>query len=364
MTGGGMYAVTWHVWKQILRRFPSSTFHHVVPPANWTGMLASRLRRRILGLRGSFYPFAPSVLSGTRRQVESAVRAGADALLFRSGSRWIHCQPQIPYFVHTDACFHTYCRNKNAEAEFEGDDLRRIWDKEAEFLEAADGVFFESRWAMVNAISAYGLRGNHYHVVSVAGALASPVDTIDSESVETLLSIANHFRQKGGDIIFNAFRLLRPRFPQLNWHIVGGRPDPGVLSTPGVLYEGPLNPELAPDIQKYTALLAGSSLLLHPTREDMNPLVLLEAAGYGCPAITVNDFAIPELVEDGQTGVLLRRPITPEALAATVERLIQNPQIYRKMRHAARQRAIRRASWDDIGNKIASLIASVLGVPR
>lgn len=364
LSGGGMYAVTWHVWQQILRRFPGSSFVQVRPPEKFAGMLKSRLLRHVLLRRGDFYPFAPAVLTDTSRQLKAAIPATAQAVLFRSSTRWIHCRPEVPYFVHGDACFHTYCCNKNAASEFRQDDLRRICDEEAAFLESAAGVFFESRWALECAVAAYGLRGRHYHAVGVAGGMETPSTVTNTDSVVRLLSIANHFRQKGGDIIFEAFRLLQPRYPQLKWHIVGGRPDLGVLRFPGIVYEGRLNPELVPDRQRYTALLAGASLLLHPTREDMNPLVLLEAAGYGCPAITVNDFAIPELVDDGKTGVLLQRPVTPESLAAAVERLIQNPWQYSQMRMAARQRAVSRTSWNDIGTSIATVIGQKLGVPH
>jgi glycosyltransferase involved in cell wall biosynthesis len=361
LSGGGMYAVTWHVWQQMLRRFPGSDFVHVCPPENSAGMLKSRLLRHVLLRPGDFYPFAPAVLAETRRKVEAAIPATAEAVLFRSSTRWIHCRPDVPYFVHSDASFHTYCCNKNAAAKYRQDDLRRICDEEAAFLESAAGVFFESRWALDSAVTAYGLRGRHYHAVAVAGGMETPSTVTPANTVVRLLSIANHFRQKGGDIIFEAFRLLQPRFPQLKWHIVGGRPDFGVLRFPGIVYEGRLNPELVPDRHRYTALLASASLLLHPTREDMNPLVLLEAAGYGCPAITVNDFAIPELVEDGKTGVLLQRPVTPQSLAAAVERLIQNSEQYSQMRLAARQRALSRTSWDQIGTSMADVIGQVLG---
>jgi glycosyltransferase involved in cell wall biosynthesis len=359
-----MYAVTWHVWQQVLKSFPRSSFHHIIPPSNFRGMLRSRLLRKILQRPGDFFPFAPGVLSETSSRVLAGVPEFADGILFRSCTRWIHCRPAVPYFVHTDACFHTYCCNKNAEADYRRSDLQRIWDEEAEFLESAQGVFFESRWALERAVVAYGLRGQHYHCVGVNGGLGAPPAVAGTDSVVRLLSIANHFHQKGGDITFAAFQLLQPRYPQLKWHIVGGRPDFAVLRSPGIVYEGPLNPESVIDIQRYTSLLANSSLLLHPTREDMNPLVLLEAAGYGCPAITVNDFAIPELVQHAQTGLLLQRPVTPESLAHAIESLILNPGKYQQMRQNAREQALLRPSWDEIGRAMANVIQKGMGAGR
>lgn len=90
---------------------------------------------------------------------------------------------------------------------------------------------------------------------------------------------------------------------------------------------------------------------MHPTREDTNPLVLIEAAYFGCPSVTVNDFAIPELVVDGETGVLLPRPVTPELLASSIERLLATETQYLAMRRKARQRSMKRFQWDSIGNE-------------
>ena len=361
LSGGGMFAVTWHIWRQLRQWFPESCFQQVPTPGNWGGMLRSRIRRRLLGQRGDFFTFAPHVLIETSRRVQASVPAGTQALLFRSSTRWVRCRPEIPYFVHTDACFHTYCRNKHAEGEFACDDLRRIWDEERAFLEAAAGVFFESHWALEQARAAYELRGSHYYTVGVAGGMELPRQAAPATAVTRLISIANNFRQKGGDLTFAAFKLLQPRFPQLQWHIVGGRPDYGVSRWPGIVYEGFLNIDSQADLLRYAALMNETSLLIHPTREDMNPLVLIEAAGYGCPAVSVQDFAIPELVTHGETGLLLPRPVTPESLAAAIETLICDPLRYQQMRASARERALKQFSWDVVGTRMATLINDILG---
>ena len=356
-----MYAVTWHVWRQLLQRFGSAEFQCVLPPHNWSGMLRSRLERRLLGRKGDFFPFAASVLTETSRRVRTAISRDTESLLFRSSTRWIRCRPEVPYFVHTDACFHTYCGNKDAAQQYRLSDLQRIWDEEAAFFEAAAAVFFESEWAMEKARSVYGLRGKHYYAVGVAGGLPVPRTIAGNDKVVRLVSVANHFRQKGGDLTFAAFKLLHARYPHLRWHIVGGRPDFGVTQHPGVIYEGFINLDSTADMNRYCSLLNEASLLVHPTREDMNPLVLMEAAGFGCPAVSVADFAIPELVIDGQTGLLLPRPVSAESLAAAIEELILDDSRYQSMRQAARLRANKVFSWDRVGQALCDVISSNLG---
>jgi glycosyltransferase involved in cell wall biosynthesis len=58
--------------------------------------------------------------------------------------------------------------------------------------------------------------------------------------------------------------------------------------------------------------------------------------------------------------MLLPRPVTPESLAAAIESLILNPKHYQQMRRKARERTLRRASWDEIGRSMAAIIGNTL----
>jgi len=101
-------------------------------------------------------------------------------------------------------------------------------------------------------------------------------------------------------------------------------------------------------------LLAQAFLLVHPTREDTSPLVVTEAAYFGCPAISVNQFALPELVVDGATGLLLEPPVTAEQLAAAIECLLTDRTRYLEMRRQARVYAMENYQWDHIGDAMAA----------
>jgi glycosyltransferase involved in cell wall biosynthesis len=357
-SGGGMYAVTREVTQQLRRNFHDVVFLEIAIPTDYPRMLFSRLNRRLLHRPGTFFPFSAHVLSQVAQRVTACLPAACQQVLFRSATRWIRCRPAQPYFVHLDAPFSVYCRNKQAEDQFLRSDLQRIQDEEAEFLERAAGVFFESDWGREHALQDYRLRGQHYHTVGVAGGLDRPVAITHFNPLlpVRLLSIAKHFRQKGGDLTGAAFRQLRPRFPDLTWHVIGGPPDTEFPGCPGAVYEGQLNPDLAPDIRRYQKLLNGNAIVVHPTREDINPLVLIEAAQHGAPVISVRDFAIPELVRDGETGLLLPRPVTPEAIAEAIQSLLQAPARMQSMSQRAVDFAEQRFSWERIGDTMARVI--------
>ncbi len=360
--GGGSYVVGYRSHEQLEAGFGNVPYRHIPPDPPWVGGMVSKLRRRILGWPGSFAFFAESALRSNARRVEQALAASAaDAVFFRSGAPWSAWRADRPYFVYLDGVFHTFFHNTFRECDFIGSDLRRIWDAEAGFLEGAEAVMFESRWGMERAVEAYGLSARNLHAVGRGGVIDPPErDAWDGESL-TLVSMAMKFRQKGGDLIAEAYRRLKERHPRLGWHILGGPPDPGVLAMDGVVYEGMLRPDLPSDLARIRGILAGAFLLMHPTREDINPLVLTEAAYFGCPAISVRRFAIPELVADGESGLLIGHPPSADDLVCALERLLGDRDLYLRMRREARERALREHHWDQVGARIRGIVGKKEG---
>ncbi|MFN7270510.1 MAG: glycosyltransferase, partial [bacterium] len=56
------------------------------------------------------------------------------------------------------------------------------------------------------------------------------------------------------------------------------------------------------------------------------PNVLVEAMASGIPVVTTRVSGIPELVEDGETGLLVE-PRDPVALAGAIRRLLATPEL-------------------------------------
>jgi glycosyltransferase involved in cell wall biosynthesis len=353
-SGGGSYAVNWHAFQQLQRHFEVVDCGPVVPKAPVVADYVSKVRRKLLRRPGKFAYFSPVALDRNARMIGDQLASGADAVFFRSATPWCRYLPKVPYFIYLDAVFHTFFHNTFRPVDFVSSDIQRIWCEEAEFLEGASAVFFESRWGMDQAVAAYGLQGSHYHAVGRGGVIDPPLeDTWDGTSLR-LTTLAMKFHQKGGDLVLAAYRLLKPRFPGLSWHIIGGPPE-GDWQTPGgIHYEGVLNPDEPGGRDRLRDLLAQAFLLVHPTREDTSPLVVTEAAYFGCPTISVNRFALPELVLAGKSGLLLDMPVTAEGLAEAIEGLITGRDRYLAMRQQARLHAMEHYQWDCVGDLMAA----------
>ena len=92
------------------------------------------------------------------------------------------------------------------------------------------------------------------------------------------------------------------------------------------------------------ACLDAMDLLLQPSLTDALPTTLIEAMAAGVPVIASAVGGIPELVVDGETGMLLGAPPDPETLANAIAGLVADPRTRARMGAAARERFARRFS--------------------
>lgn len=88
------------------------------------------------------------------------------------------------------------------------------------------------------------------------------------------------------------------------------------------------------------------------------PMVCIEAMLSGCAVAATRHAGIPECVKDGQTGLL-----SPEgdaaSLAASLEKLIQNPDATRAMGQTGREVALRDFNLDTQSKRLQDLLLSV-----
>ncbi len=85
------------------------------------------------------------------------------------------------------------------------------------------------------------------------------------------------------------------------------------------------------------AVLAAPCVVGGDGNRDGLPTVLLEAMALGTPCVSTGVTGIPEVLSDGDTGLMVS-PHDPEALAAAIERLLENPALRVALAGRARKR--------------------------
>jgi glycosyltransferase involved in cell wall biosynthesis len=84
---------------------------------------------------------------------------------------------------------------------------------------------------------------------------------------------------------------------------------------------------------------ARATVLFLPTREDNCPMVVLEAQASGVPVIASNVGGVPDLVEDGVTG-LLTNPDLPSTMPIALEKILSDKALARRLAEGGSKQAL------------------------
>jgi glycosyltransferase involved in cell wall biosynthesis len=110
------------------------------------------------------------------------------------------------------------------------------------------------------------------------------------------------------------------------------------------------------------AILAASDLLVLPSDSEALPTVLIEAGASGLPVVATNVGGIPEIIKDGDNGLLIP-PQNPAALAQAIRRIIDDPDLARAMGDRGYKRARDLFTLDTQADKTVSLYERVKNSP-
>lgn len=169
--------------------------------------------------------------------------------------------------------------------------------------------------------------------------LGFQVDEIAGEAGNVqLTAIARLFVTKGLVYLLDAFKSIKEKHPGTSLKIYG---------------EGPLREELAAHARNLGLDSAGIFSGAFTSREELmrimkqtgvfvmpsilegQPVSLVEAMAYGRPIVATNVGGIPEIIQDGENG-LLCTPADSACLVKHINRLLENPAVRLKLAEASR----------------------------
>jgi glycosyltransferase involved in cell wall biosynthesis len=208
-----------------------------------------------------------------------------------------------------------------------------------------------SRAAAVVAVSEHG----RAHLASVVGADAArrievvrngvDLDRFAPRAAEppfppVILAVARMVPKKGLDTLVDACALLDG---PVRCRVVGDGPLRATLTARARRLGVDLDLAGSMDADGVVAAYGAAHVVALPCRRDRKgdqdglPVSLVEAMAVGVPVVTTATAGIPELVEDGVSGVLVA-PDDPAALAAALARVLRDPALRRDL--AAGGRAV------------------------
>jgi glycosyltransferase involved in cell wall biosynthesis len=106
-------------------------------------------------------------------------------------------------------------------------------------------------------------------------------------------------------------------------------------------------------------LLAGADLFLLSSKSEAMPMSILEAMAAGLPVVASQVGGVPELIVEGETGLLVP-PDDVDALAEALGRLVSDSEARRRLGRAARKRAEERFDLPDFHRAHVELYGALL----
>lgn len=156
---------------------------------------------------------------------------------------------------------------------------------------------------------------------------AVPVpDSIEKEyGKQKILFLGRLCKEKGLRELFSVLPQLHEQFPQMRLLLGGIWEDEELREEAAKMKEyvtdlGWLQGEAKKDYLRI------SDLFVFPTYFEGQPVSVLEAMAYQCGIVATNVGGIPQMVEPGQTGLLIK-PKDPEGLKSALEKLLSDPEL-------------------------------------
>jgi len=229
---------------------------------------------------------------------------------------------------------------------------------------AAQAVTATSRWAANDFSELYPDCADKVHVMPY------PVrsSAFDGDWLAARVSRANNgygnpvrvlfmgadFPRKGGPLLLEAWR--EASFAdRAELDLVTGWPLDAAALPPGVR----LVRDVVPYSPAWTELWRRADLFVMPSRHEAFGMVFQEAAAAALPAIATAINAIPELVESGTTGLLVRSDDRRDLVRA-LRTLVDTPALRFRLGAAARERMLAIASPENYAAKLSAIVAHVV----
>lgn len=238
-------------------------------------------------------------------------------------------------------------------------------------LQSADAVVAPSHSFLQDCVAAFpsvarqGLTIHNGIDLEEFAAPAGERNESDGRAAPYLLCVAAHNEKKAVDVLLRAFVAIEREHPGIRLRLVG---------------DGPLrtqHEQLARELAiaekvdflgargrtDVGAQLDGCSAFVLPSRAEPFGMVVVEALAHGRPVVASAVGGIPEIIEDGRSGVLVK-PDDPDVLAAAVSRVLRDKLLGEALARVGEARARALFGKTTMGSRYERLYEDLLRKPR
>jgi phosphatidylinositol alpha-1,6-mannosyltransferase len=185
-----------------------------------------------------------------------------------------------------------------------------------------------------------------------------------------LLTVGRVCERKGQDLVLRALPDLLPDFPDLLYAVVGPCADPSFPSLvedlglgAHVLLTGEVDRSRLREWFRAAHVYILASRITPAGENEGFGISMAEAALMGLPGIGSRGCGVEEIIEDGETGILVGMEDTV-AIGRAIRGLLSDEESRQRMGARARVRALEQFSWERSGREYVRLCRSLMGSGR
>ncbi len=259
-----------------------------------------------------------------------------------------------PCFTYQDGSIATRIAAGNIALPADSAEMRACLAWERDLYRDLRGIFTFSAWLASTFTRDFGVPHSKI-VVAGCGLNFDPLPemvTVRNPEPRFLL-VGRDFKRKGGEVLLEAFRQVRRKMRNATLVIIG----PELQNLPdGVECRGFLRRENPAHVEILEEEYRKASVYVLPSLYEPFGISLLEAMAHGLPCIGVREFAMPEIIVEGETGLLVERGDAGSLANAMLE-IAASPPMGTEFGIAGRKRLETQFTWAAVARRMADSMA-------
>lgn len=170
-----------------------------------------------------------------------------------------------------------------------------------------------------------------------------------------LFFVGVYWETKGGDIAYNALKILLDKDYDVELTVLGCSP-PEKFSHPKMTVVPFIDKNSVDGQKQMKEIYKQQHFLILPTRFDCTPIVINEASAFGIPCLVANSGGVEGHLKNNENGFLLPYEDKGNGYALKIEEFIKEPTAYINLRKKTRALYEEQLNWQHWTNEFQKLI--------
>jgi len=292
----------------------------------------------------------PYIFHAVKRLLNRRLAGQGYLFTFQMQSLFDCSLPNVPHFIYTD---HTHLANLN----YPDFSLKKLYPEqwvalEKQVYENATKIFVRSSNIQRSLIEQYGQPAGKAICVYAGNNVDTNILNTQAKlyTGKNVLFVGIDWERKGGPELVEAFKSILTKHPDATLTIAGASPN---LQMENCRVLGKIPPA---ELQSH---YEAATIFCLPTHVEPFGIAFLEAMQARLPIIGTNVGAVPDFLQDGWNGFLVK-PGDVQGIACGITKLLDDPDLCRTFGERNFNLIKERYSWQAVGQKFHEHITEYL----